>query len=158
MIFSISKSIIFSNYYKKLNIFSLMLVILSILILFLKGLNLGVDFKGGTLIEIRAENSKVDIINKNHLALNYPNKILLEDFDNWVQERGLYFPTNWSNDYETLISSNDSGEKPNHGGILISKIGKGHYVYTSYSWFRQLPSGVSGAYNLFVNLISLGIE
>ena len=104
------------------------------------------------------ENSKVDIINKNHLALNYPNKILLEDFDNWVQERGLYFPTNWSNDYETLISSNDSGEKPNHGGILISKIGKGHYVYTSYSWFRQLPSGVSGAYKLFVNLISLGIE
>ena len=104
------------------------------------------------------ENSKVDIVNKNHLALNYPNKILLEDFDNWVQERGLYFPTNWSNDYETLISSNDSGEKPNHGGILISKIGKGHYVYTSYSWFRQLPSGVSGAYKLFVNLISLGIE
>ena len=104
------------------------------------------------------ENSKVDIINKNHLALNYPNKILLEDFDNWVQERGLYFPINWSDDYETLISSNDSGEKPNHGGILISKIGKGHYVYTSYSWFRQLPSGVSGAYKLFVNLISLGIE
>ena len=104
------------------------------------------------------ENSKVDIINKDHLALNYPNKILLEDFDNWVQERGLYFPINWSDDYETLISSNDSGEKPNHGGILISKIGKGHYVYTSYSWFRQLPSGVSGAYKLFVNLISLGIE
>ena len=104
------------------------------------------------------ENSKVDIINKNHLALNYPNKILLEDFDNWVQERGLYFPINWSDDYETLISSNDSREKPNHGGILISKIGKGHYVYTSYSWFRQLPSGVSGAYKLFVNLISLGIE
>ena len=104
------------------------------------------------------ENSKVDIINKNHIALNYPNKILLEDFDNWVQERGLYFPINWSDDYETLISSNDSGEKPNHGGILISKIGKGHYVYTSYSWFRQLPSGVSGAYKLFVNLISLGIE
>ena len=56
------------------------------------------------------------------------------------------------------ISSNDLGEKPNHGGILISKMGKGNYVYTSYSWFRQLPSGVSGAYKLFVNLISLGIE
>ena len=104
------------------------------------------------------ENSKVEIINKNHVALNYPNKILLKDFDNWVQERGLYFPTNWSDNYETLISSNDSGEEPNHGGILISKMGKGYYVYTSYSWFRQLPSGVRGAYKLFVNLISLGIE
>ena len=72
--------------------------------------------------------------------------------------RGLYFPTNWSDNYETLISSNDSGEKPNHGGILISKMGKGNYIYTSYSWFRQLPSGVGGAYKLFVNLISLGIE
>ena len=104
------------------------------------------------------ENSNVDILNKNHVALNFPNKIELKDFDNWVQERGLYFPTNWSDNYETLISSNDSGEKPNHGGILISKMGKGNYIYTSYSWFRQLPSGVGGAYKLFVNLISLGIE
>ena len=104
------------------------------------------------------ENSNVDILNKNHVALNSPNKIELKDFDNWVQERGLYFPTNWSDNYETLISSNDSGEKPNHGGILISKMGKGNYIYTSYSWFRQLPSGVGGAYKLFVNLISLGIE
>ncbi len=104
------------------------------------------------------ENSEVEILNRNHEALNSPNKIELKDFNNWVQERGLYFPINWSDNYETLISSNDLGEKPNHGGILISKMGKGNYVYTSYSWFRQLPSGVSGAYKLFVNLISLGIE
>ena len=102
--------------------------------------------------------SKVNILNPNHPALNYPNKISLKDFNDWVQERGLYFPENWSNEYNTIISSYDEGEKPNDGGILISKIGDGFYIYTSYSWFRQLPSGVQGAYKLFTNLISLGKE
>ena len=80
------------------------------------------------------------IINRKHPALNYPNKINLEDFNGWVQERGLYFPNSWSQEYETIISSNDEGEKPNNGGILISKVGEGYFVYTSYSWFRQLPA------------------
>ena len=61
MIFKISKDIKFSNFYKKMNIFSSILIFLSILVLLFKGLNLGVDFKGGTLIEVRTENSKSDI-------------------------------------------------------------------------------------------------
>ena len=105
---------------------------------------------------VSQENAPVRIINSKHPALNYPNKISLEDFNGWVQERGLYFPNSWSNDFETIISSNDKGESPNNGGILISKVGEGYFVYTSYSWFRQLPDGVSGAYKIFTNLISLG--
>ncbi len=105
---------------------------------------------------VSQENAPVRIINSKHPALNYPNKISLEDFNGWVQERGLYFPNSWSNDFETIISSNDIGESPNNGGILISKVGEGYFVYTSYSWFRQLPAGVSGAYKIFTNLISLG--
>ena len=102
------------------------------------------------------ENAPISILNPKHPALNTPNKITLKDFDDWVQERGLYFPNEWSENYETLITSNDKGEEPNDGGILISKIGKGHFIYTSYSWFRQLPAGVPGAYKLFSNLLSLG--
>ena len=105
---------------------------------------------------VSEENAPVTIINPKHPALNIPNKITLKDFDGWVQERGLYFPNEWSENYETLITSNDKGEEPNDGGILISKIGRGHFIYTSYSWFRQLPAGVPGAYKLFSNLLSLG--
>ncbi len=105
---------------------------------------------------VSQENAPVRIINSKHPALNYPNKITLDDFNGWVQERGLYFPNSWSKEYETVISSNDEGEDPNNGGILISKVGDGYFVYTSYSWFRQLPAGISGAYKIFTNLISLG--
>ena len=105
---------------------------------------------------VSEENAPISILNPKHPALNTPNKITLKDFDGWVQERGLYFPNEWSENYETLITSNDKGEEPNDGGILISKIGKGHFIYTSYSWFRQLPAGVPGAYKLFSNLLSLG--
>ena len=105
---------------------------------------------------VSQEDANVLMTNKNHAALNYPNKIKIEDFDGWVQERGLYFPESWSDKYQTVISSNDIGEDPNEGGILIGKVGKGHFVYTSYSWFRQLPAGVGGAYKIFSNLLSLG--
>jgi len=105
---------------------------------------------------VSQENSVVEILDNTHPALNFPNKINLYDFDGWVQERGLYFPNQWSEKYETIISSNDINEDSNHGGILISKVGKGHFIYTSYSWFRQLPAGVGGAYKLFSNLISFG--
>ncbi len=105
---------------------------------------------------ITVEGSKVKILNPNHPVLNYPNKINENDFDDWVQERGLYFPGNWSEEYETIISAHDPGEKPLDGGLLIAKYGKGYYIYSGLSWFRELPAGVPGAYRLFVNMISLG--
>jgi len=72
MIFKISREIKFSNFYKKMNIFSSILIFLSILVLLIKGLNLGVDFKGGTLIEIRTENSIITIaeIRESFLKMN----------------------------------------------------------------------------------------
>ena len=71
-----------------------------------------------------------------------------------MQERGLYFPTQWDPKYETVLSAADPGEKPLEGGVLWTRHGKGVYVYTSYAWFRQLPAGVPGAYRLFANFLS----
>ena len=88
--------------------------------------------------------------------MNYPNKITTKDFDGWVQERGLYFPNEWDGKFEAILSSNDPDEPARDGGLLIAQHGKGYYVYTGYSWFRELPAGVPGAYRIFANLISLG--
>ncbi|MDQ6481309.1 PIG-L family deacetylase [Dyadobacter sp. LHD-138] len=105
---------------------------------------------------VTVEQAEVRFLKPDCQALNYPNKITQKDFDGWVQERSLYQPENWSEKYETIISCNDPGSEKLDGGILIAKSGKGNYVYTTMSWFRQLPAGVPGAYRLFSNLISLG--
>lgn len=102
------------------------------------------------------ENAKVLITDKNDPILNYPNKITEADFSNWVQERGLYFANDWSPKYRSPISWNDPGESPLAGSLLVSDYGKGVYVYTSISFFRQLPAGVPGACKLFSNIISGG--
>lgn len=85
---------------------------------------------------------------------NYPNKITKVDFDNWVQERGLYFAENIDKRYRTPITMQDPGEPLHKGSLLIAEYGKGKFVYTSLSFFRQLPAGIPGAYRLFVNLLS----
>jgi LmbE family N-acetylglucosaminyl deacetylase len=105
---------------------------------------------------VTMEDAPIKILNPKHILLNKPNKITDADFANWIQERGLYFPNEWSKKYETIISCNDIGETPKEGGILYARYGKGVFIYTSYSWFRELPAGVPGAYRLFVNLISAG--
>ncbi|MEA1786203.1 PIG-L family deacetylase [Arenibacter sp. GZD96] len=101
------------------------------------------------------ENSPVELLAKDHIALNYPNKIIPSDFDGWVQERGLYLPNTWDERFTPLISIHDSGESQENGSILVTKYGKGNYVYTALSFFRELPEGVPGAYKLFTNLLSL---
>ncbi len=105
---------------------------------------------------VTVENAPVRFLKPNHPLLNWPNKITEKDFDGWVQERGLYFPNEWAEQYETVISSNDPGEEPLEGGLLVAEYGEGYYIYTGYSWFRQLPAGVPGAFRLFANMISLG--
>lgn len=107
---------------------------------------------------VTVEEAEVRILEPDHPVLNTPNKITSEDFDDWVQERGLYFPNQWSEEFIPILSSNDPGETPKNGGLLVAKHGKGYYIYTGYSWFRELPAGVPGAYRLFVNMISLGNE
>ncbi|HUH51682.1 MAG TPA: PIG-L family deacetylase [Flavobacterium sp.] len=101
------------------------------------------------------EEAKISFINSQHSVLTKPNKISAKDFDNWIQERGLYFAAEWSPEYESVFRMNDTGEKPKDGSLLIAKFGKGHFVYTGISFFRQIPSGIDGAYRLLVNLIEL---
>lgn len=102
------------------------------------------------------EEAEVRILKPDHRVLNYPNKITSKDFGGWVQERGLYFPNNWDERYTAILSSNDPGEDPHDGGLLVAEYGEGHYVYTGYSFFRELPAGVPGAYRLFANLVGFG--
>ncbi|MES2593420.1 MAG: PIG-L family deacetylase [Bacteroidota bacterium] len=101
------------------------------------------------------ETAEVRLINPTHSVLNFPNKISNSDFDGWKQERGIYFAIELDKNYETVLSINDPTEKPHEGSLIISKYGKGNFVYTGLAFFRELPAGVPGAYRLFVNLLSI---
>jgi LmbE family N-acetylglucosaminyl deacetylase len=101
------------------------------------------------------EKAAIRITNKDHPALNFPNIITSKDFENWIQERGIYFATDLDKNYETVFSMNDPTEKASDGSLIISKYGKGNFVYTGLVFFRELPAGIPGAYRLFANLLSL---
>lgn len=105
---------------------------------------------------VTEEDSEVRILKPDHPVISGPNKITSDDFKGWVQERGLNYPDKWDGNFEAILSMNDQGEKPLDGSLLIASYGSGHYVYTSLSFFRQLPEGVPGAFKLFANLVSLG--
>ena len=102
------------------------------------------------------ENAEVRFLQKDHPILNQPNKISLKDFNGWVQERGLYFANAWDDNYQAIFSMNDNGETPKKGSLLVTDYGEGKFIYTGLSFFRELSSGVPGAYRLFLNLISYG--
>lgn len=102
------------------------------------------------------ETAPVTLLAVDHPVLRWPNRIGAADFDGWVQERGLYFPSAWDPAFVPILSWHDAGEDPLAGSLLIAPVGDGHYVYTGISFFRQLPAGVPGAYRLFVNLLALG--
>jgi LmbE family N-acetylglucosaminyl deacetylase len=107
---------------------------------------------------VTEEASDYKILVPEHPIFNYPNKIDAMDFAGWVQERGLYFAKDWSKEYTPLIAWHDTGEEDKNGGIIVSDYGKGKFIYTGISFFRQLPAGVPGAYKLFANIISYGKE
>jgi LmbE family N-acetylglucosaminyl deacetylase len=100
------------------------------------------------------EEAPVKILDPSNSLLNVPNKITDKDFDGWVDERGTFFLRNWDPKYTALLESDDPGEPARDGGLVVGKYGKGTYVYAGYSFFRQLPAGVKGAYRLFANLVS----
>ncbi|MFK5972499.1 MAG: PIG-L family deacetylase [Flavobacteriaceae bacterium] len=102
------------------------------------------------------EASPVTIIAKNHGLVNFPNTISEKDFEGWVQERGLYFPNEWDAKFTPILSMQDEGETAKKGSLLVAPYGKGNYIYTGLSFFRELPAGVSGAYKLFANMLSIG--
>ncbi len=103
---------------------------------------------------VSVEEAPVSFSDSSHPLLNTPNKITATDFDGWIQERGVNFAEKWDSHYQAPLSSNDPGEPPRAGGLLYTRYGKGVFIYTSYSWFRELPAGVPGAIRLFVNLVS----
>ncbi|HEY9777574.1 MAG TPA: PIG-L family deacetylase [Planktothrix sp.] len=102
------------------------------------------------------ERAAVTFLAPDSPVLNTPNKITEADFDGWVQERGLYFPSQWDDHFVPIISCGDAGETPSKGALLVAQYGKGYFIYTGLSFFRQLPAGVPGAYRLFANLLSIG--
>ena len=107
-------------------------------------------------LRITDAHSPMTILSPDHAALNKPNKITQADFDGWVQERGTYFASDWDEHFTPLLASEDAGEQPLKGSLLVASYGKGSFVYTGLTFFRQLPAGVPGAYRLFANLGSLG--
>lgn len=106
--------------------------------------------------EVSEENAKVTILDPSNPVLNNPNKITEADFDNWVEERGSKFMSEWAAEYKPLFESHDREQKPQQGGMMQAKFGRGTYTYAAYSFYRQLPAGTAGGYRLFANLISLG--
>jgi LmbE family N-acetylglucosaminyl deacetylase len=105
---------------------------------------------------VTVEEAPVSFPNPSHALLHQPNEITDRDFEGWIQERGLYFARSWDPRFEPVLASQDPAEKPLPGGMLYAKYGKGVYIYTAYSWFRQLPAGVPGAFRVFANLLSAG--
>ena len=106
------------------------------------------------LPRITDENSPVKFLKPADPVLNRPNKITQDDFKGWVQERGLYFWTQFDAKYTPLLAMSDPGEPELNGGLVYTHYGKGTYIYTGLAFFRQLPEGVPGAYRLFVNLLA----
>lgn len=102
------------------------------------------------------ENAPITFLEPGHPLLNSPNKLNQDDFRNWIQERGLYYPREWDPQFKALLQSNDPNEQPLKGGLLVADYGRGHYIYTSMVWYRQLRAGVPGAYRMLANMISYG--
>ncbi|HEX3945601.1 MAG TPA: PIG-L family deacetylase, partial [Rhizomicrobium sp.] len=103
---------------------------------------------------ITEEDAPVTFPHPDASLLRAPNAITARDFEGWVQERGLYFASERDPRYQTVLASHDTGEQAIDGGELWTRYGKGIYIFTAYSWFRQLPAGVPGAYRLFANILS----
>jgi len=101
------------------------------------------------------ENARVTLLHPEHSAFTRPNRLGAGDWEGWVQERGLYFARTWDKTYMPLLELADPGEAPLRGGLLVTQLGKGTYIYTGMSFFRQLPAGVTGAYRLFLNLLDV---
>jgi LmbE family N-acetylglucosaminyl deacetylase len=101
------------------------------------------------------ESAPIHILRPSSPVFRVPNRIGSGDWEGWVQERGLYFARSWDPAYQPLLETNDPGDEPREGGLLVARLGKGTYVYTGLSFFRQLPAGVPGAYRLFANLLAL---
>ena len=103
---------------------------------------------------VTEENAVPNLLSAEHPVWTTPNRIAAQDFDGWVQERGLYFADEWAPEFMPLVSWSDKGEPARAGGLLFARYGKGSFMYTGISFFRQMPAGVPGAYRILANMIS----
>ena len=101
------------------------------------------------------ETAPVRVLAPGDAAMRVPNPLTAADWQGWVQERGLYFARSWDPAFRPLLETHDPGEDPLEGGLLVARVGRGSYIYTGLSFFRQLPAGVPGAFRLFANLLGL---
>ena len=100
------------------------------------------------------ESSPVEFLDPDSPVFTHPNRITAADFQGWIQERGLYFLSEWDPRYQPLLAMSDPGEDPKRGILMAAPVGNGLYIYTGLAFFRQFPVGVPGAYRLFANLVS----
>ncbi len=105
---------------------------------------------------VTEETAEVKLLKPEHPAFTWPNRLGPEDWKAWVQERSLYHAEGWDARSTPLLAMHDAGEAEDEGALIVQRHGKGHFVYTGLSFFRQLPDGVPGAYRLFANLLALG--
>ena len=103
---------------------------------------------------VSVEEAPVKFLEPDHPLLTAPNHISEKDFEGWIQERGLYFASEWDSHYHAILETHDPGEKPQEGGMLMAQYGRGVYIFSAFSWFRELPAGVPGAYRIFANMLS----
>jgi hypothetical protein len=103
---------------------------------------------------VTVEEANVTLLNPTHPILVTPNKITANDFNGWIQERGLYFANEWDDNYTPILEMNDPNETLSQGSLLVADYGKGKFIYTGLSFFRELPAGVPGAFRLFANIVS----
>ncbi len=102
------------------------------------------------------ESSPVTLLDPKNAAFAWPNRITEGDFKGWVEERGHGFMRSWDDRYTALVETHDPEQDPQKGGLLLARYGKGFYIYDAFALYRQLPSGVPGAFRLLANLVSLG--
>jgi hypothetical protein len=109
---------------------------------------------GNNTFRVTVEDAPMTFPNSDSPLLQYPNHIGPKDFEGWVQERAVYVSNQWDSRYQTVMETHDPGEQAMPGGEIWTRYGKGVYIFTAMSWFRQLPAGVPGAWRLFANLLS----
>ena len=111
---------------------------------------------GSNAQKVVDETSAVNLLDPKYPALTWPNKITAADFRGWEEERGHGFMQKWDPHYKALIETHDPEQDPQSGGLLVARYGKGFYIYDAFALYRQLPSGVPGAYRILANLVSIG--
>ena len=100
----------------------------------------------------RVTEEEAPVALKESVLMQRPNALSAADFEQWVQERGLYFPSAYEG-YTTALSISESTGTVYENSTVVASYGKGSVIYTGLSLFRELPKGVPGALRLLQNIL-----